>query len=67
MPDTTAKTGFDSRSDQHRDSANVGYGITTVTPPTAAGTRTVSISCNENDADIDHNDTTISVVTLGAG
>ena len=68
IPNTTARTGFQTAAATGGgDSANVGYGITTVTAPVAAGAHTVSISCNETDADIDHNDTTISVVSLSAG
>jgi hypothetical protein len=68
VPNTTARTGFQTAAATGGgDSANVGYGITTVTAPVAAGGHTVSISCNEADADIGHNDLTISVVSLSAG
>jgi hypothetical protein len=65
VPNTTARTGLDVASNGG-DEANVGFGITTVTGPTAAGTHTVSIACNQDTGDIDHNDGTISAVSLGA-
>ena len=68
VPNTTARTGFQTAAPTgNGDEANVGYGITTVTAPVSAGNHTVNIACNEDDADIDHNDSTISVVALGAG
>jgi hypothetical protein len=66
VPNTTGKTGLAPAS-SGGDELNVGYGITTVTAPVAAGNHTVNVACNQDAGDIDHNDTTISAVTLGAG
>ena len=66
VPDTTARTGLDVASSAG-DEANVGFGITTVTGPTVAGTHTMSIACNQDTGDIDHNDATVSAVSLGTG
>ena len=64
LPNTTARTGLTAVSDES-DEANVGFGVTTVTDPIAAGRHSLSVSCNEDGGGIDHNDTTISVVALG--